>query len=260
MTKETKAVAKIGSYEIVPETINDIKDAINTNMDGEELAPRDLFTVIKIPAAGGLSWTVPTFDGEEERKTLKGLILFIDHSRAMFEGEYGDENVSPVPLCASNDCITGIGDPGGACETCPYNEYKSASKGAGKACRESRIVYFLAEGEVMPYILKVSAGSFKALKKYRVKLLTAGIKMYCMETSFTLKRSKSTGNVTYSEVVFTAGSRITDKNMIASIESYRKELEPFITPPAATVEAAPAQTPAQAETETELEMETASAS
>ena len=238
--KEGKEVAIIEKYNIVPESMEEIRDAMETNLDGEELSPRDIFTTVKTPAAGGTMWSVPTFDGEIDTKIIDGIILFIDHNRAFFEGEYGDEDVSPVPLCSSMDCVVGTGEPGGDCESCENNQYGSAPKGGGKACREVRPIYFLIEGEAMPMMLKVAAGSFKPLKEYRLKLLKAGIKLHQVETRFTLKKVKNPAGIAYSEIEFNVHKRIQDKGTIKAIETYRQKLEPFIKPvPAKKPEPAP---------------------
>ena len=49
----------------------------------------------------------------------------------------------------SFDGVTGIGNPGGNCQNCPYNKFGSG-EGQSKLCKNKRMLYMLREGELFP--------------------------------------------------------------------------------------------------------------
>ena len=65
------------------------------------------------------------------------------------------------------DGKTGIGEPGGACATCPMNAYGSARDGGrGKACKNMRDIYLLRSGEYMPLLISLPPTSIKPFKEF----------------------------------------------------------------------------------------------
>ena len=99
-------------------------------------------------------------DGETV-KTVTGHIIYFHHANQYYASAFGDGEPGP-PDCASSD---GIRPDGGdniqaaACRQCPMNEYGSAEDGRGKACSNTIRLYFLADGEVIPSVLKASPSS-----------------------------------------------------------------------------------------------------
>ena len=109
------------------------------------------FQRVKIPAGGQLQFEIPTEDPDnpDYARTLEGVILY-NHA-----------------ACSSVDGKTGIGEPGGACATCPMNEYGSARDGGrGKACKNMRDIYLLRSGEYMPLLISLPPTSIKPFKEF----------------------------------------------------------------------------------------------
>ena len=82
------------------------------------------FQRVKIPAGGQLQFEIPTEDPDnpDYTRTLEGVILY-NHAACTLWPEGSEYDEDTKPLCSSVDGKTGIGEPGGACATCPMNEY-----------------------------------------------------------------------------------------------------------------------------------------
>ena len=115
-------------------------DEIAEDADGLQMMS---FQRVKIPAGGALQFEIPTEDPDnpDYARTLEGVILY-NHSAYTLWPEGSEYDEDTKPLCSSVDGKTGIGEPGGACATCPMNAYGSARDGGrGKACKNMRDIY-----------------------------------------------------------------------------------------------------------------------
>lgn len=104
--------------------------------------------------------------------------------------ELRDSDENRVVLCRSSDSITGIGNPGGECATCPMNKWIQSKKAGGKnqapPCTfiYSYIVYVVDTGELCVlefYRTSIPTGKMlntmvlqKGLGKFAVKLASNG--------------------------------------------------------------------------------------
>ena len=135
------------------------------DMDGLSMS----FSRIKIPSGGGKFFEIPTDDPDnpESSTTLEGVILHHHaHCAYWLEGNDDEDN---KPLCSSFDGKTGIGTPGGTCATCKLNTYGTAAKGAGKACKNMRVIYLLRSGEYLPIQINLPPTSIKPFKDFYSK-------------------------------------------------------------------------------------------
>lgn len=126
------------------------------------------FQRVKIPAGGQLQFEIPTEDPDnpDYARTLEGVILY-NHAACTLWPEGSEYDEDTKPLCSSVDGKTGIGEPGGACATCPMNEYGSARDGGrGKACKNMRDIYLLRSGEYMPLLISLPPTSIKPFKEF----------------------------------------------------------------------------------------------
>lgn len=141
------------------------------NLGGETITAADLDRV-KVPSGGATSWQVPSLEGEVSVKAIEGIIVYSTRRRAYWSSP---EPTGDMPDCASTDCVTGVGKPGGECAGCPLNEFgtqvkKGGAVGRGKACRESRLLFVLQPGETLPMAIVVPSGSLKIIRGYLLKL------------------------------------------------------------------------------------------
>lgn len=140
-------------------------DEIAEDVEGMESMS---FQRVKIPAGGTLQYEIPTEDPDnpDYAKTLTGVILY-NHSAYTLWPEGNEYDEDTKPLCSSVDGKTGIGEPGGACTTCPMNAYGSATDGGrGKACKNMRQLYLLRSGEYMPLSISLPPTSLKPFKEF----------------------------------------------------------------------------------------------
>lgn len=135
------------------------------DMDGLSMS----FTRIKIPSGGGKIFEIPTDDPDnpDSATTLEGIILH-HHAHCAYWPESNDDEDNK-PLCSSYDGKVGIGDPGGVCATCQLNTFGTAAKGAGKACKNMRVIYLLRSGEYLPVQINLPPTSIKPFKEFYTK-------------------------------------------------------------------------------------------
>lgn len=187
------------SYQLLadPESF----EAMQINLEGERLSEFDLDR-IKVPAAGGTVWQVPTIDGVENQEAIEGVILAIQVRRGFWESPFGGGAAGP-PDCSSMDGITGVGTPGGECATCPMNEFGSAvrqdgKQGRGKRCSEKRLMLVLRAGDRLPIAISAPATSIKGIKQFLMRL---PVPMFQAVVSIGLEREKSGDGIHYSRIV-----------------------------------------------------------
>ena len=135
------------------------------DMDGLSMS----FSRIKIPSGGGRFFEIPTDDPDnpECAATLEGVILH-HHAHCAYWPESNDDEDNK-PLCSSFDGKIGIGVPGGSCATCQLNTYGTAAKGAGKACKNMRVIYLLRSGEYLPIQINLPPTSIKPFNDFYSK-------------------------------------------------------------------------------------------
>ena len=166
------------------------------------------FEKIKIPSGGGIVFELLNEDGEPDTvKDFSAVILYHHPLNCYYSTKYTGGNAPPD--CGSFDGITGVGNPGGECKTCPLNQYESADEGKGKACKNRRRIYVLREGDVFPLLLSLPTGSLKEFTKYLQRLVTKKQKSNSLVTTFSLRKATNQGGVVYSQAQFAAGRMLT---------------------------------------------------
>ena len=156
---------------------------------------------IKIPAGGGTAFELQGEGDETEIvKEIVGVILYHHPAYALYHDRYNGGNNPPD--CGSYDGEMGIGDPGGECATCPYNQFGSG-EGAGKRCKNKRMLYVLQEGELFPVVFSLPVGSLRPFIRYLKIQLTKGRRLSQVVTRIRLKKVTNSGGVAYSQAVFT---------------------------------------------------------
>ncbi len=169
----------------------------------EDLAGLELtFDRIKIPAGGSTAFEIPDGDGEDTImvKDITGVILLHHPAYAYYTEKYAGG--SNPPDCGSFDGVTGTGNPGGSCSTCPFNQFGSGD-GQSKACKNRRMIYILMEGEIFPMVLSLPTGSLKEFTKYLKRQLSKGRKLNQIVTKISLKKATSGSGIAFSQAVFT---------------------------------------------------------
>ena len=176
--------------------------ALASNLGGLEISVFDLET-IRIPAGGGLNWQILTPEGEESAKTINGILVGTQMTRAYWSTPIEESGGAP-PDCSSPDNNTGYGNPGGSCRTCPYAKFGSDHRGRGQACKQVLRLFFLRDGQVLPSVIPLPPTSHKACKQYLLGLASRGVQARTVITEIGLAKTKNQDGVAYSQATFKA--------------------------------------------------------
>lgn len=198
-----------------------LTDILSQELDGLQ----DGFERIKIPSAGSTVFEVPG-DNPSEPDTFKefSAVILLHHPLyAFYKSKYTGGNQPPE--CGSLDGVTGVGDPGGNCMNCPYNQFGTGENGS-KACKNRRRIYVLREGEIFPMILSLPTGSLKEFSRYIKRLLSKGRKSNSVVTRFSLKKTTNSGGITFSQAQF-AIDRVLSPQEHALIETLSEQVKAY---------------------------------
>ncbi|MCE5343199.1 MAG: hypothetical protein LLF96_06390 [Eubacteriales bacterium] len=198
-----------------------LTDILSQELDGLQGG----FERIKIPSAGSTVFEVPG-DNPSEPDTFKefsAVILFHHPLYAFYKSKYTGGNQPPD--CGSLDGVTGVGDPGGNCMNCPYNQFGTGENGS-KACKNRRRIYVLREGEIFPLILSLPTGSLKEFSRYIKRLLSKGRKSNSVVTRFSLKKTTNSGGITFSQAQF-AIDRVLSPQEHTLIETLSEQVKAY---------------------------------
>lgn len=205
---------------------DDARELLADALSGQSLSIGDLDRV-KVPSGGGTTWEVPTVDGEKSMKVIEGVILHRQRRRAYwpFAMEERPDDHDGTPDCQSNDGEYGEGDPGGACNACPYNEFGSDIKGGpGKACKETLQLFVLAPDDLLPIVVTVPPASLANVKAYFIRLLRAQSGPSDVVTKIGLEKVTS-GKTPFARVVLERSATLAPEAK-ARIREYTASIRP----------------------------------
>jgi hypothetical protein len=172
---------------------------VRENLGGQDLKPSD-FERIKFPSGGGQSWEVCGLDGEVEPvKAIDGIVLMHKTTRCFWREEFTGEG--SMPDCSSKDLISGVGNPGGLCSSCPYAQWGSDPKGGnGQACKTVGTLFIMKPNESLPVVVPVPVASVGPLKKFMLALASKDIKYSNAILSIGLEPAQNKGGIKYSKL------------------------------------------------------------
>lgn len=213
--KNEETALAIPNYAVMQHSVEDLQNVIASNLGGTELGPGDLDR-IKVPAGGGTTWSIPTLDGDVDTKELVGVIVAFKDQRAYWKESYSGG--SSPPDCASDDGMMGTGDPGGACDRCPYAQFESAVGDDGKprpgqACKQVRLMAIVQPDDLIPMLLAAPPTSLANMRKYFLRLSSRATPYYGVVTKFTLAKAQSSGGIAYSQVEASSVTRLADDEL-----------------------------------------------
>ncbi len=222
--KNTNLVAKEGfalnSREVLDEAMAEDCQGLNFTFDR-----------VKLPAGGGTAFEIPSSESDETEmvKDITGVIAHNHPAYAYYSDKYtGGSN---PPECGSFDGVNGVGNPGGSCQSCPYNKFGSGD-GQSKLCKNRRMLYILREGELFPITMSLPTGSLKSFTNYVKKQLSRGRKLGQIVTRITLKKATNASGIAFSQAVFSFERMLTpeERTAVASvtetIKAYASNLKP----------------------------------
>lgn len=218
----TNQLAKIDTTQYLAVKREDLVQIMEDNF-GDGLAPE--FDRVKFPSSGAQTFTLPGVEGEETAPVLAGVVIAHHVTRAYWAAEYSG---GTPPNCSSLNGKVGQGDPGGVCSDCPLNQYGTALKGEGKACKEMHRVYLLRPGETIPIILRLPPTSIKNFQRYATGLLRKNLSLKQVVTAFGLGKDKNKGGITYSKAEPTM-VKLLEPEAQANVRGMAEELVQYIT-------------------------------
>lgn len=181
---------------------------------------------IKCAAAGGKSFDILTGDDDMDTsvRSFQGIIIHSHKCNALFA--QGD--LKSPPICSSLDGVTGVNADGEIerCADCPHNEFGSAEKGKGKACKNMRRLYILTASTPIPFVLSLSPTSIANFQRYRLSSLAGNrMKPYEAITEFSLEQKENADGKPYSVVKFKLIGKLTGESL-ATAEFFAKAFKP----------------------------------
>ncbi len=199
-TAKTTAIATTAKETSITEgfeTLQKVESALSEEMDGLSA----VFEQIKIPIGGVTSFEFPSEDPEQTEtvKEFSAVILYHHPMRAYYKEKYTGGNNPPD--CGSMNGATGMGEPGGVCEHCVFDQFGTGENGA-KACKERRRLYLLLDGEIFPMIMSLPTGSLRDFSRYMMRVLPKYGKSNAILTHFSLVRATNKGGIVYTKVAF----------------------------------------------------------
>lgn len=218
-------MAKETGLQVIPSA--DMRGLIETNLGGS--LDLSLLDRVKMPAGGGQTFEVPTIDGIEPRKAIEGVLLYVKYQNVYWSQSLDEVGAGTPPDCVATDAKHGAGVPGGLCATCPHNQYGSATKGDGKACRNNMLLFVQEPGKVLPLVVVLPPTSIMPMRKYLGQLTSVGQMYFHAVTRLSLTSAVSKGGNKYSVVV---PQRVKEYELSVqektAIENYRAAIVPAL--------------------------------
>lgn len=227
--QEAAAVALVGSTDfravaVIGETGENLMDLLRENV-GDQISVFD-FAKLTVPPGGGDHWSIPTADGTKMEKEVEGVILMRKSGKAYWRLSLDDSTENTPPDCSSDDGQVGIGEPGGVCATCPLNQYETAAKGKGKACKDKCDIFLLTKTGILPLVIQVPPTSLKNFKQYGMLLLDAGKDISKVLTKLSLSVETKSGKKT-AIIQFRSGGDV-DPSMYPFVAEYKRSLKAMV--------------------------------
>jgi hypothetical protein len=222
---EEKAVAIRVDQFAALQVGSDFAEVVRANIGDAKVAPFDLDRV-RVPAGGGLQWEVPTLEGAEQVSQIEGVIVHWRKLRSYWRESFASTGGGTPPDCASEDGLTGIGDPGGSCAACPLAKFGSAENGRAQACSEMRMLFVIREGDRLPIVVTIPPSSLGSVSKYFLRLVSHGVPYFGALTQIKLARTKNKDGIAYSQVEL-ALSSVLDDDQRAKVRNYAEGLRPL---------------------------------
>lgn len=205
---------------------------------------------IKMPGAGGVSWTIEGGDTPITAEDFRGVILAWQPHRGFFKTGYEGGNAPPD--CYAEEPAPGMsqlgsvikplpykkgGKPytyGGACATCPVGQWRGEGKQKERPfCRERMRVYVQTALFGVPVWIDFPSTSVPAFNRYMDALTKWNFPHYSVVTIFSLEKftptkPDGTNGIAYSRIVLKAlRMSETDRRLYVFGDDEQVQIMPF---------------------------------
>lgn len=160
---------------------------------------------IKMPSGGAVFWEVPTLTGSPDPvKELECVILYWKDVRGYWAVPFEQSGGGTPPDCASVDNITGIGQPGGGCMTCPLSQFgsgeKDGKKTRGQACKQMRMLFIMRPDSIIPMRIAVPPTSLGVMRKFFLRMAGQQLRYTHAVVKLSLLQKSNKDGVKYAEI------------------------------------------------------------
>lgn len=253
-------------YAILDLEPTSIVEMLAENTGESNISEFDLDRV-KVPAGGSTTWAVPSLEGEQEVKTIEGVIVFQRTVRSFWAQRMEESGGGSPPDCSSQDGLYGVGTPklgdiehpdlsknpeirysvhgeeirsgrGFECKYCPLAAFGSGANSRSQACKQSRLIFLIRAHSVLPLLIAAPPSSLRAVKQYMLRLSGAGVPFYGAVTGFTLAKAKNADNIQYSEIVPSMVQRLGPEDTV-KMRAVSRALAPVLAAVSAEAEPEP---------------------
>ena len=186
--------------------------AVSATIGALQGAPALPMPVVTVPEGSG-KYFVFSDDPEGNGTPINAfdaVILAAKYVNERWAGKYGEPGADKAPVCQSEDGVSGWDREGCeyVCKICPYNRVGSGGGGT-KACRNTARLTVLAEGEPLPWLVKVPTMSVANLTGYIARsIVPAGLTLDRVVTHFSILKAVNSNGVTYSQIMFAPTGRL----------------------------------------------------
>ena len=168
----------------------------------------------------------------ESVATFEGIILDTNRANAYWLKSFDESGGGDLPDCSSLDGImpdlNAEDVQAESCHTCNYNQFGTAAKGGGKACKNMKRVHILMGDSILPHRLTLPPSSLKAIDLYISLLTSQGVPHQLIATKFSLKEESNKAGIMYSEIVMHQGDAIIDIETVNNLKKQYTELKPIM--------------------------------
>lgn len=225
-SKGDSAIIPVTQYAIAQPESSDVIAAMQQALAPGETLSFTSLRQLRVPAGGGQTWE---FEDGQAVRTFDGVLLLRQPVRAYWHDPFSGEGAPPD--CASNDGITGTGDPGGECSICPKNAWGSAAdetgqERKGKACRQIARLFVITPDTFLPLLLPAPPSSYKRVLTYVLRLADRGLRYHHVVTRFGLEKAESSG-FKYSAVKLEQVGLLSEGER-AAMDRHRARMEPAL--------------------------------
>ena len=227
MSNDKNEIVPVEKYAALATTPDEVLAIVQQNIGNDQITAQDLDRVT-LPLGGATNWQIPTLEGEESLQYIDGIIVHHSTPRAYWETSLDEGEGSGPPDCSSEDSQVGVGTPGGDCFLCPFGQWGSADKGAGKACKEKRLLYILRADAILPIVIQGPATSIGNIKKYMLRLANARTPYWQVYTRLGLE--KQSGAFPFSRIVPRSLGLISVEDS-PKVQAYVDSIKPLVSRP-----------------------------
>lgn len=220
--KPTTAIVKVKAEDYAlakPDVARKLK-VIQRNVGPAGVNIQQDLDRLVMPSGGQCIFQVPGTTDEFE-KTIAGVILGYRDVRIYWGSAMGEGENKP-PQCACDDIEenVGVGNPGGACQVCPFNQYQGG-------CDERRLLFVALPDSILPFLFNLPVMSVPNCRAYFLNRLGGAGLLYCHAvTRIGLEPASSNGH-DYAKATFTLESELSPE-LAQTFERIADEFEPIL--------------------------------